>query len=46
MRVTLRVEQAQGGANAKDTLKAFDDLVNSKFYGQAIEEESLRPYVA
>lgn len=46
MRVALRVEQAQGGANAKGTLKAFDDLVNSKFYGQAITEESLRPYVA
>lgn len=45
MRTSLRVSKQYGGANAPETLESFEKLVKSKFYGESIVDESLKPYM-
>ena len=45
MRTSLRVTKHYGGADAGETLEAFEKLVKSKFYGENIVDESLHPYM-
>ena len=45
MRVSLRCAQSYGGANMKETLRSFDKLVKSKFYGESIVDAELQPYM-
>ena len=44
MRVSIRCAQSYGGANMEETLRSFDKLVKSKFYGESIIDKSLQPY--
>ena len=45
MRISLRCAQTYGGASMKETLRSFDKLVDSKFYGESIVDKQLQPYM-
>ena len=45
MRIAMRVNKEHGGAQMEETIKNFDKLINSKFYGESIVDQGLQPYM-